>query len=304
MEDLVRERQNQLLSFKAITNGFVARLHLHKTGYQEERAALQNEPAGRGAWMAAASPSSGSDDCGTEWSWLHQTPHLRAAFEEGFQQAPGGGNRPLSKANKGSRSSAPNPLVAGRFSAVALGTGCCGAPRDVEHLGNDPKVALGGMRPLGLAHTASRSALLGDGPAGSVLAFAGANGSASGRQKSHLGLAGDELPAPARARSRSGKRSESCPNIVYTCAAEPGCALLLSALIGNLFRMPQLPAHLGLINVHNTPAAPEEHSARVSEAQQRSNEGRSKSGLRLGLGPKGSGGDGERETRPWSGALK
>lgn len=48
MEDLVRERQNQLLSFKAITNGFVARLHLHKTGYQEERAALQNEPAGRG----------------------------------------------------------------------------------------------------------------------------------------------------------------------------------------------------------------------------------------------------------------
>lgn len=47
------------------------------------------------AWMAAASPSSGSDDCGTEWSWLHQTPHLRAAFEEGFQQAPGGGNRPL-----------------------------------------------------------------------------------------------------------------------------------------------------------------------------------------------------------------
>lgn len=34
-------------------------------------------------------------NAGLEWSWLHQTPHLRAGFEEGFQQALGGGNRPL-----------------------------------------------------------------------------------------------------------------------------------------------------------------------------------------------------------------
>lgn len=34
------ERQNQLLSFKAIANGFAARLYLHKPGYREERAAL------------------------------------------------------------------------------------------------------------------------------------------------------------------------------------------------------------------------------------------------------------------------
>lgn len=47
------------------------------------------------ARMAAASPSSRSAECRVEWSWLHQTPHLRAGFEEGFQQALGGGNRPL-----------------------------------------------------------------------------------------------------------------------------------------------------------------------------------------------------------------
>lgn len=34
-------------------------------------------------------------ECGAECSWLHQTPHSRAGFEEGFQQALGGGNRPL-----------------------------------------------------------------------------------------------------------------------------------------------------------------------------------------------------------------
>lgn len=34
------EHQNQLLSFKAIANGFVARLYLHKPGYQEESSSL------------------------------------------------------------------------------------------------------------------------------------------------------------------------------------------------------------------------------------------------------------------------
>lgn len=41
-----------------------------------------------------------------------------------------------------------------------------------------------------------------------------------------------------------------------------GCILLRSALIGNLFRLPQLPDHLGLINFRNTPAAPEKRCGR------------------------------------------
>lgn len=42
-----------------------------------------------------------------------------------------------------------------------------------------------------------------------------------------------------------------------------GCILLRSALIGNLFRLPQLPDHLGLINFLNAPAAPEKRCGRT-----------------------------------------
>lgn len=45
--------------------------------------------------MAADSPLARSAECRVEWSWLHQTPLLRAGFEERFQQALQGGNRPL-----------------------------------------------------------------------------------------------------------------------------------------------------------------------------------------------------------------
>lgn len=43
---------------------------------------------------------------------------------------------------------------------------------------------------------------------------------------------------------------------------EAGCILLRLVLLGNLFCLPQLLHHLGLINVHNTPAAPERRCGR------------------------------------------
>jgi len=91
---------------------------------------------------------------------------------------------------------------------------------------------------------------------------------------------------------------------------EAGWILLRSALIGNLSRLPQLPAHLGLINFHNTPAASEKR--------------RGGSRLCPGFGipaeeqlpleqewpgtwfwPRGRGRGGEEgEARPWGGGCK
>lgn len=59
-------------------------------GLLKHIAILSRGPSATPPWLQPSRRA----ECGAECSWLQQ-PHSRAGFEEGFQQALGGGNRPL-----------------------------------------------------------------------------------------------------------------------------------------------------------------------------------------------------------------
>jgi len=71
----------------------------------------------------APNPSPRSAEHWAEWPRLHQTPHLRAGFEEGFQQTLGGGNRLLVERWRMQPLSSPQMKMAARSRQIPEASG-------------------------------------------------------------------------------------------------------------------------------------------------------------------------------------